>query len=299
VNFIVTYVKQAIGASGAISGYINTDDALHTDLYADASEITITIGDGDGDATAQWYSTYGTAPGWTTTNVAISSFPQNDLGKDFRFNIRILHKMGEADHNEAIDSYYWYKVNKVTITFPSTVGCHWDSMEAGAQYGYFRCMDSASGPAIAGTVVPNSGHMSWVSDDDGHTDSTGRTFNESFGTYVDAGGCSDEYDEQKMACGTAYSVEGLMNTYDEYAQQEYGTHQEFWFQFNYYYVFNPVLENLCDGHEDFDCYQAPNHLFNAFEVTSVAIECNTNNLLAHNGNQCAHNGTASSVETWS
>jgi len=287
VNFIVTYV-----AGTYTSGYINTDENLHTDLYADASEITITIGDGV-VATAQWYSALGTDPAWTTQNVAISSFPQNDLGKDFRFNIRILHKMGEADQNEAIDSYYWYKVNKVTITFPSTVGCNWDSMETTSD-GYFRCMDSASGPASG-----NSGHMSWVSDDDAHTDTTERTFDETFPTPYVGGGCSSSYDEQKMSCGTVYAVEGLMNTYDEYAQQEYGTHQEFWFQFNYYYVFNPVLENLCDGHEDFDCYQAPNHLFNAFEVSSVEIECNTNNLLAHNGNKCANTGTAESVETWS
>ena len=284
VNFIVTYVKQAIGSTGAISGYINTDENLHTDLYTDASNIDIEI------TSDNWYSTLGDVAAWTTENVAISSFPQNDLGKDFRFNIRILHKMGEADQAEGIDSYYWYKVNKVTITFPSTVGCHWDSMEAN---GYFRCMDSASGPATG-----NSGHMSWVSDDDGHSDSTERTFDESFPTAVTGGGCSTSYVETKMSSGTVYAVEGLMNTYDEYAQQEYGTHQEFWFQFNYYYD-SLSLSNLCEDHEDFDCYQAPNHLFNAFEVTSVVIECNTNNLLAHNGNQCAHNGTASSVETWS
>lgn len=69
----------------------------------------------------------------------------------------------------------------------------------------------------------------------------------------------------------AFNFFSLMNTYDEYAQQEYGTHQEFWFQFNYYYDFTALtpsttLNNLCDGHEDFDCYQAPNHLFNSFEV---------------------------------
>lgn len=288
VNFIVTYVKQAIGA---IPGYINTDEDLHTDLYADASKITITI------SATEWYSTLGDVADWTTENVAISSFPQNDLGKDFRFNIRILHKMGEADQAEAIDSYYWYKVNKVTITFPSTVGCHWDSMAAN---GYFRCMDSASGPAAG-----NSGHMSWVSNDATHNDSTERTFDETFPTAVTGGGCSATYDEEKMSCGTVYAVEGLMNTYDEYAQQEYGTHQEFWFQFNYYYDFTALtpsttLNNLCDGHEDFDCYQAPNHLFNSFEVTSVDIACNTNNLLAHNGNKCAKTGTLSkSVETWS
>jgi hypothetical protein len=299
VNFIVTYVKQDIDT--AISGYINTSAGLHTDLYTDASKITITLQAGTAN---EWYSTLGDissgAAPWTE-NVAISSFPQNDLGKDFRFNIRILHKMGEADQVEAIDSYYWYKVNKVTITFPSTVGCHWDSMDDSNE-GYFRCMDSASGPAIASPVFPNSGHMSWVSNDATHTDSTGRTFHESFptATAVTGGGCSASYDEQKMSCGTVYVVEGLMNTYDEYAQQEYGTHQEFWFQFNYYYTFSPVLKNLCEDYEDFDCYQAPNYLFNAFEVSSVELECNTSNLRAHNGNSCAKTGSiAKSVETWS
>jgi len=300
VNFIITFVAVADANSyvgkNLAGTYINTHEAYHTDLYAAASDIKIVL------STSQWYSTLGDISGgaapWTE-NVAISSFPQNDLGKDFRFNIRILHKMGEADQVEAVDSYYWYKVNKVTITFPATVGCHWDSMDD-SNHGYFRCMDSASGPAVAGNVNPQGGHMSWVSDDDAHTDSTGRTFHESFTTAVTTAGCSNTYSEQKMACGTVYEVKGLMNTYDEYAQQEYGTHQEFWFQFNYYYVYNPALENKCDNYEDFDCYQAPNMLFNSFEVTSIALECNTENLRGHNGNKCDKTGSLSkSVETWS
>ena len=41
----------------------------------------------------KWATTYTEAASDTTftgTNVAISSFPHNELGKDFRFNIRIL-----------------------------------------------------------------------------------------------------------------------------------------------------------------------------------------------------------------
>lgn len=37
-------------------------------------------------------------------------------------------------------------------------------------------------------------------------------------------------------CGQKYTVHGLMNTYDEHAQLEYGTMQEIWFQFWYHYV---------------------------------------------------------------
>ena len=93
---------------------------------------------------------------------AVSSFPHNDLGQDFRFNIRILHHGGRGfpynflgnsassvlltdsdldvddgavagNTNFAIthaqinylaqDSYYWYKVNTVQIMFPSYVRC--------------------------------------------------------------------------------------------------------------------------------------------------------------------------------
>ena len=93
---------------------------------------------------------------------AVSSFPHNDLGQDFRFNIRILHHggrgypyyfMGNANvglvtedtaldvedgtvststnfsitspqiQYLAQDSYYWYKVNTVQIAFPSYVRC--------------------------------------------------------------------------------------------------------------------------------------------------------------------------------
>jgi len=316
VNFIVTFVKVTAATGNGnfveatLGTYINKHETYHTDRYAPASHFTISYD----DTANQWYSTMA-APvsgvaSWTD-NVAISSFPQNDLGKDFRFNIRILHKMGEGDQDEAIDSYYWYKVNTVTITFPATVGCHWDTM-ADTTQGYWRCMDSASGPTINPTsnpvVNPQGGHMSWVSNDATHSDGTRRRFHESFedSPAISGGLCSTTYSAsdnrrmEKMACGKTYKVEGLMNTYDEYAQQEYGTHQEFWFQFNYYYALTGTLETDCTGYEDFDCYQAPNHLFNAFEISTVTLECNADNLDSHNGNKCDKGSSEDySVETWS
>ncbi len=73
-------------------------------------------------ASTEWHSTYvvGTASSGTwTENFAISSFPHNELGKDFRFNLRILTA---ADTNlEIPESYYWYKVNTIEITFPHAV----------------------------------------------------------------------------------------------------------------------------------------------------------------------------------
>lgn len=291
LNWIVTFTKQADHVAADMSDdHINTNDAVHTDLYALASEFTVEVNAG------QWYSTLKSDKSWTS-NIAISSFPQNDLGKDFRFNIRILHKMGEGDQDEAIDSYYWYKVDKIEITFPATVGCNFDTTAEDDQ-GYFRCMDSASGINGAGI----GGHNSWVSDDDSHDDTTAKKYKEKFTTYVSSSICAEDgtYDNSgggtQMACGSAYTVTGLMNSYDEYAQQEYGTHQEFWFTFQYYYAPDPVFKNLCDGHEDYDCYQAPNHLFNAFEIEAIDATCDESNL---KGNMCTLSGEDQSSETWS
>merc|ERR1719204_2817357 len=82
---------------------------------------------------------------------AISSFPANELGKDFRFNIRTLHNMGNGvakqyyqiqnlrGHNgndgtndpnlltsnlrtsETVWSYYFYAVDTIKIAFPEFV----------------------------------------------------------------------------------------------------------------------------------------------------------------------------------
>lgn len=46
---------------------------------------------------------------------AVSSFPNNDLGKDFRFNIRTLHSINGAE------SYYFYQVSTITVNFPHFV----------------------------------------------------------------------------------------------------------------------------------------------------------------------------------
>ena len=62
-----------------------------------------------------------------TNSIAVSSFPHNELGKDFRFNLRIMMK-GSASRL----FYYWYKINSVTITFPHYVAyaLHYDGRES-------------------------------------------------------------------------------------------------------------------------------------------------------------------------
>ena len=76
-----------------------------------------------------------------------------------------------------------------------------------------------------------------------------------------------------------------MNMYDEYAQQEYGTHQELWFQFYYKYQHTENDSKVNAGkldEEDTAIYNYPNKLFNAFEVVSVTGKCSTDNLFKKN-----------------
>jgi hypothetical protein len=75
---------------------------------------------------------------WTSDNnllhkgLAISSFPHNQLGKDFRFNIRTLHQMGDGYYRATLRdnasstniaySYFFYAISTIQITFPEYVG---------------------------------------------------------------------------------------------------------------------------------------------------------------------------------
>jgi hypothetical protein len=107
----------------------------------------------------------------------------------------------------------------------------------------------------------------------------------------------------KHSCGNSYTVNGLMNMYDEYAQQEFGTHQELWFQFYYKYQWTSSVQgDAAEFHSDStDVYNYPNKLFNAFEIVSIAGSCDTTNLQAWNKNRCTGGDTTDSRvhETWS
>ena len=62
--------------------------------------------------------------------LAISSFPHNQLGKDFRFNIRTLHQMGDGYYRASLRasnssnkaySYFFYAISAIQIKFPEYV----------------------------------------------------------------------------------------------------------------------------------------------------------------------------------
>jgi len=333
LNFIVTFLKAhtpAIADREMDAQDHNTDDAAHTDLYSNGDAFTLTLNNDSTNpcssytnagsaANLCWYSLYGTGSSvdWSSSNIAISSFPHNDLGKDFRFNLRILHHMGEGDSQTTrfYDSYYWYRVNRITIAFPYIVGCPLeisgssanDSNASNGNRVIHKCMDSAG----------LNGHVFWHDSGDGSsnaagaghgtrspkyiesfTDSSSNAHNKFIGLCVDPGTSHTTWVHGQHYCGDGYTVKGLMNAYDEYAQQEFGTHQEHWFQF--YYKFSYGIDTTLGSNansldsEDLYIYNYPNKLFNAFEVTTVTINCDepgTNNNLSKN--QCL--GTANSA----
>ena len=65
------------------------------------------------DTTDLWATSYTEAAADTTfgtANVAISSFPHNELGKDFRFNIRILLAETGGSTRQVSSSFHFHLI---------------------------------------------------------------------------------------------------------------------------------------------------------------------------------------------
>jgi len=301
LNFIATFAKAPSGQNtfGTNKYYSDRNHFNHnvedtvTDNYSAGGAFEVKPGTGE-----EWYSTYdGSSPKTWTEQAALSSFPHNDLGKDFRFNVRVLHKGGDGDPTDTNgkDSYYFYKINEITITFPYDVRCPKESshIASDGQTSTFRCMDSAN----------YNGHRGWYNNQT--NDHATAAKNENLPFYIEtlnggsasagfcAAGAAARSDGEWYQCGKSYNVKGLMNTYDEAAQKEFGTHQEFWFQFYYHFelttrtsaaIGTPTIDSSTTS---FVHYNYPNLLFNAFEVTSVDFKCsNTNANHVYNSNGC-------------
>lgn len=322
LNFIVTFLKgtQADGERSPDTDF-NLDDDKHTDLYANGDQFTLSLVQDEVAcstyaeiATAACYSSKyeqgdaGTED-WTTFRPAVSSFPHNDLGKDFRFNLRMMHHLGEGDSAEFFDSYYFYRVNTITIVFPSVVSCPYElAHDSTSTQIIHKCMDSAghNGHQMTKPFDPTHANVAMFLETlaDGSTN----------GAQVDFPAlCATTGTVGMHACGETYTVSGLMNMYDEYAQQEFGTHQELWFQFYYKYQWTSSVGDTVDpvtgstSTTEFasgatKMYNYPNKLFNAFEIMSITGSCDTTNVASWGKNQCT-GGTAAlaarSHETWS
>ena len=163
LNFICTFAKTTVASSAADT--YNTDrktknfnvHATATDNYSGGYAFSVGAGGAGGasDTDEEWYSVFDptATDTWITNYAAVSSFPHNDLGKDFRFNVRILHHGGDGDAGDAAgkDSYYFYRVNRIDIDFPFDVKCPRETNNVAADAGNgspagetFRCMDSAN-----------------------------------------------------------------------------------------------------------------------------------------------------------
>lgn len=306
LNFICTFAKAdtaAVAGTSANDVY-NTNRATKnfnvfdtvTDNYSGGYAFSVGAGDSSSE---EWYSAWTSGSTWTANYAAVSSFPHNDLGKDFRFNVRILHKGGDGDPLDATgkDSYYFYRVNRIDIDFPYDVRCPRETNNVTADAGRngasgtptagetFRCMDSANYNGHRGYSDKTTNPQS--SNDD----------KENVAFYVEnlanfggsAGFCTTALsDGEWYQCGKNYHVEGLMNTYDEHAQQEFGTHQEFWFQFYYHFELANADSNpqaiTVGTHVSKVPFNYPNILFNSFELTAVTFACSVTNV--YNNNVC-------------
>jgi hypothetical protein len=98
--------------STAVAGlFTETVDDFEMDLFGD-------------EATVDWSA---------TSDLVVSSFPHNNLGKDFRFNLRVLMRTHHdttaakkatalgGTNNSNFHSYYFYKINDIAIVFPFNV----------------------------------------------------------------------------------------------------------------------------------------------------------------------------------
>lgn len=248
LNFIVTFEKE-------------DSNVGHQDSYAEGSAFTLS-------QVGNWYSEFVGRDWNEATNVAISSFPHNDLGKDFRFNIRILHKGGAGfcPQQENKDSYYWYMVNKVTIKFPEPVRMPlcWGAMDRAGTNG---AMDMAGNRMLAQKM--NAQKLYTRSKDEQNPTekyfNTGRLASQEPPCSVH---CDDD---DQMVEGDTYEVFGIENTYST-ENQEFGTIQEIWFQF--YYTRNNLAKQ-------------PN-FFNSFEVVEVQIEHPAENCIDPTCGVCAN-----------
>ncbi|CBY30737.1 unnamed protein product [Oikopleura dioica] len=269
-------------------------------------------------ASTEWHSTYvadTASAGTWTGNFAISSFPHNELGKDFRFNLRILTKA--STDLEIPESYYWYKVNTIEITFPHAV--------AYALHNDYKRLSSVTSTFTASTAVTTdpantsrSNQMmnvvnaeervniippldigtwddvsflraeDWVRG----SETNGIKFNRINGYLhtlppsadAAANWCSatgDAADED--FCATKFKIEGLMNTYDEHFAAQKGNIQEIWIQLSYAMRNTAIADtNALEAYNVDSPF--PYLHFHATEITSIVATCSTLNV--ENGNDC-------------
>merc|ERR1712127_86161 len=263
---------------------------------------------------ADWLSTYGEtnadAGTWTADLVAISSFPHNELGKDFRFNLRILQK-ADGDTEE---SYYWYKVNTIQIEFPEFVSyaLHNDYKRAptttvGAAANSFDTEDNIQRDNQMMNVVNSDKRVNiippldigtwddvnflrkedWVRENETDGPKYNRIngyLGSVTGTETKAEWCVASDAANENYCSKFFHIEGLMNTYDHHFAAQKGNIQEVWIQLSYAMRDDSIVAHDA-ANEDYVVESPFPYLhFHATEIVGIDMTCSTTGVF--NGNLC-------------
>ena len=145
----------------------------------------------------------GTVPWSADHDLVVSSFPHNNLGKDFRFNLRVLQgalatNPGQASShadffsatktgaNQVYRSYYFYKINQIDIRFPYFVAYALHHENRGKSLTADTNDRTNDGMPVDGT------DRDWNSKSGGHWEDGNRAANSGTGVWCDNAGSTEQ-----------------------------------------------------------------------------------------------------------
>lgn len=276
LNFVSTFGDTAIAAVGTFTHDPFASTYAKSARYSEAKgKWTLTATADSWKLVADTAKPKFAAAGADAGGVAISSFPHNQLGADFRFNLRTLHEFGhgfqdsiDANAPNKADSYFWYAVDKITVTFPHFVSAT-DS-----------CHGLRSGHVADPSSVDCTDHVHSIIIDENHItkDSTAGRLTASVAETCDGYGpdkttnhkCAWFCKNTQLTCGRVLVIDNIMSTYDEFHLRQYGTIQEIWAQLQYAYT---ETIDQTDGAETGFESPFPNVFFSAAQVSSIVLSC--------------------------
>lgn len=245
--------------------------------------------------------------GSNARGLSISSFPHNQLGMDFRFNIRTLHTMGDgkqralaraANSSNVAYSYFFYGISTIQVTFPeyvSRVNDCWRQRNDGscsADMIHSIVVDQSAVQSTSNSAQNVNGDIDSgnTSMDASLTASDGRcaagsditnnvngsnncaSWCHTSGQMVSGPGKMKAITANGGAndmCGNVLTIQGIHRTYDELHMRQFGTIQEIWVQLQYATSHSTHYSPSSVGMES----PFPNVFFSAPEVVSVLGSC--------------------------
>jgi hypothetical protein len=347
LNFVATYGKRGHVVGDAFqefadSTHVTTTGNVGFDTYAQINSSPHQQTEGttgnyyydawmgtwemNMDDAMTWETTYDESAGgaFNGAGLSLSSFPHNEQGKDFRFNMRVL-LVDALDPTRKM--YYFYKINTITVEFPSAVAYSvvYDGRESNTASGATMDGGTNGGGAnaqgdglynvdqnnIRDNIVPpldlgshhdhsfgahipsaNEHHRvtGYLSTEAGHVCAAGNTNCADFCAEpsplcaINDLQCTGANLEE--VCSTHFHITGLLNTYSERLGGQRGTYQEIWVQLQYAIGQDSVNAGNANvaGSPDIISSPFPYLHFMAYEVAAISMVCDTTNV--DNGNTC-------------